>query len=241
MGLHSWARETGADYSTKIAADAVRRGLSSVVPRLPPARVGVLMALGDFYHQNDARNVTPKSGHQLDVDGRFLKVIETGGHAMLAAVDMMLDHHASVEVVVLPGNHDPELALMLAMALRFRYMDEPRVTVHDGAGLWWTREHGRVMLAATHLHAIRFEAISGYIAAEWPEAWGRTRHRYAYTGHEHRERSRDFPGLHVETLRPITARDAYAAGSYQSMREVSAVTFHREHGRVSRLYQGIAA
>lgn len=239
MGMHAWSRETGADYSTKIAATVVRDALGALVPRLPPAGHGVLIALGDFYHQNDATNMTPRSRHILDVDGRFLKVMEAGAFAMIAAIDLMLDHHAQVEVVILPGNHDPQMAQMLALALRLRYEREPRVTVHDGAGLWWVREHGQVMLAATHLHAIKFEAVPGYIAAEWPESWGRTRHRYAFTGHEHRERTRDFPGVNVETLRPITARDAYAAGAYHSTREVSAMTFHRNRGRVSRIYEAI--
>jgi hypothetical protein len=32
--------------------------------------------LGDWYHANDQRNVTPKSKHQLDVDGRWFKVLQ---------------------------------------------------------------------------------------------------------------------------------------------------------------------
>lgn len=239
VGMHAWAREAGEDYSTKIAAQRMAAVFGSVMPRLPKAGGCVLLFPGDTLHQNDARNMTPKSGHVLDVDGRLLKVAETAVSIILAAVDMARAAHEAVEVVILPGNHDPEMALMIALAVRMYFAREDRVTVHDGAGLWWRRTFGAVMLAATHLHAIKFEGIGPYVAAEWPQEWGQTRHRYAFTGHEHRERSRDFPGIHVETLRPITRRDAYAAGAYQSMSELSAMTFHTERGRVSRIYEAI--
>lgn len=239
VGMHAWAREAGQDYSTKIAAQRMADVFGSVMPRLPKAGGCVLLFPGDTLHQNDARNMTPKSGHVLDVDGRLLKVAETAVSIILAAVDMARAAHETVEVVILPGNHDPEMALMIALAVRMYFAKEPRVTVHDGAGLWWRRTFGAVMLAATHLHAIKFAGIGPYVAAEWPQEWGATRHRYAFTGHEHRERTQDFPGIHVETLRPITRRDAYAAGAYQSMCELSAMTFHKGRGRVSRIYEAI--
>ena len=84
---------------------------------------------------------------------------------------------------------------MLALALRMYFAREDRVRVHDGAGLWWARQHGRCMLVACHGHAIKQAALGPYIAAEWPEMWGATRHRYAFSGHIHHERAREFPGL----------------------------------------------
>lgn len=240
MGLHSWGRETGADYSTKIAANVLAQTTAAIVPRLPPAGVGVIIAPGDVLHANDARNVTPKSGHRLDVDGRMLKVMETAAASLMAAVDLMREHHERVELVILSGNHDEDAALMLALALRLYFAREDRVTVHDGAGLWWVREHGDVMLCATHGHQVKQAAMGPFIAAEYAPAWGRTRHRFAFSGHIHHERVREFPGVLCEALRPITARDAYAAGAYQSQREISAMTFHRTRGRIGRIYEAIA-
>ncbi len=240
MGLHAWGRETGADYDTRIAANVLAKATGALIPRLPPASVGVIVAPGDVLHANDARNVTPRSGHRLDVDGRMVKVMEVAAASLMAAVDLMREHHERVEVVILAGNHDEEAALMLALALRLYYAREDRVTVHDGPGLWWMREHGACMIVSTHGHQIKQAAMGPYIANEFAETWGRTKHRYAFSGHIHHERAREFPGLMCEALRPITARDAYAAGAYQSQREISGMTFHATRGRVSRLYEAIA-
>ncbi len=239
-GMLAWRRASGADYDLRTAASVLRDGLAATVPRLPPAGVGVLLALGDNTHTNDARNVTPRSGHVLDVDGRYLKIMETAADTLLGGVALMLEHHAEVEVVILPGNHDPEAAQMLGLALRMFYAREPRVRVWDGAGLWWRRQHGRNLLAATHGHAIRQAAIGPYMAAEWPELWGATRWRFAFSGHIHHERSLDLPGVLCEALRPVTPRDAHAAGAYQSQSEITAMTFDADRGRVSRVYEAIA-
>jgi len=236
-GLMAWRRSTGADYDLRIAADCLAQTLGRVIPRLPPAGAGILLALGDTTHTNDARNVTPKSAHQLDVDGRYLKIMEIATTALIGGVDMMLDHHTTVEAVIIPGNHDPEAAQMLALVLRAWFRNDPRVTVWDGGGDWWKRQHGKVMIAATHGHKIRQQQMAGYAAAEWPEMWGATRARFAFSGHVHHERTLDTPGMLCEAMRPVTDRDAYAAGAWHSQREISGMTFSADGFRVSRVYE----
>jgi len=239
-GMHAWRRETGADYDLRIAGEVLRDTIGRVILRLPPAAHGVILAPGDVVHANDARNVTPRSHHQLDVDGRHLKVMEAAAAGLIHATEMMLEHHDSVDLVILGGNHDQDAALMLALALCLFFSREDRVTVHDGAGLWWVKQHGRCMIASTHGHQIKQRDMGPYIAAEWPEMWGATRHRVVLSGHVHHERTVETPGMLCEALRPITARDAYAAGAYQSQREMTGMTFHQERGRVSRIYEAIA-
>jgi hypothetical protein len=77
-GMLSWAPQTGADYDLRIARERLLDKASDVLGRVDRAREALIANLGDWYHANDQRNVTPKSKHQLDVDGRWFKVLQAG-------------------------------------------------------------------------------------------------------------------------------------------------------------------
>src|SRR5580704_770042 len=74
LGLLAWGAETGESWDVKIAKRAIMRCMSQLVSETPPSALAVLLDLGDGMHANDQRNVTPASGHQLDVDGRYPQV-----------------------------------------------------------------------------------------------------------------------------------------------------------------------
>jgi hypothetical protein len=72
------------------------------------------------------------------------------------------------------------------------------------------------------------------------EAWGRTRFRHYYVGHIHTRRVVEPPGVVVEYLRTLAARDAYAAGAgYRSDRDLICDVWHRQWGLRSRQVVGI--
>ena len=73
------------------------------------------------------------------------------------------------------------------------------------------------------------------MAADRPEAWGRTKFRYWLTGHLHTRKAVEFPGVMWETFRTLAPGDAWShAAGYRSGRDLTSITFHREHGEVAR-------
>jgi hypothetical protein len=240
-GLLAWGREAGEDYDLKIAEGVLRRELARIVAMSPPSAHAVLLLAGDTMHQDDQTNMTPRSGHQLDVDGRFQKVLSTTARALVAASDLVATKHKGVEVVVLPGNHDPHAALALRVALSLRYEEHDRIAVPALAGLHWVREFGINLIAGTHGHTMKLEKMAAWLPAEYPEAWGRTRIRRVFSGHTHHQRRLEIGGVVVESFSPASARDAYAAGGgYHSERAINAVTFHAELGEICRHRVSIA-
>ena len=127
VGMLSWAPETGTHFDTKIAERELFAVVEDLVRRAPPAELATLLNLGDFFHAQDNRQVTPASGHKLDVDGRSAKVQEIGFNLMRRLVDCALSRFKRVRAQMVPGNHDPDLARMLAIWLKAVYEREPRV------------------------------------------------------------------------------------------------------------------
>ena len=235
LGMHAWGRETGDSYDVQLATGLATRAVGSLVSQSRPSKRAVLLGLGDYFHMNDHKMVTPTSGHLLDSDGRWPKVFAAGAKLATAMVDILARKHAEVEIVMLPGNHDPDAAVCLTVALALFYGGNPRVTVHQEPGLHWYRRHGKVLLGATHGHTMKPEKMAMMLASDRPEDWGQTRFRHLFFGHVHHESAKEVGPVRVESFSTPAARDAYAHGSgYRSGRALNAITFHAEHGEISR-------
>ena len=236
LGMMAWGKETGEDYDTQSAAGRVRDWVARCVASSPASETAVVLSVGDWFHADDQSNQTPASKHQLDVDTRHFKTLEVGIAAMCASIDLALHKHSRVIVRILAGNHDPHSSIALTFATAERYRDNPRVEVVKDPSLFWCHEFGRVMLAATHGDKAKPDRIVHFLADEFAPIWGRTKHRYLWTGHLHHLRAQDIGGVQQEQLRAVTARDAYAYGhAYTARAQLQAITLHRDFGEVQRV------
>lgn len=237
LGMYSYAKETGANYDIKIAEQLLKSTLSRLILSSPKSEVGVILNMGDYFHTDSSQNRTPRSGHALDVDTRQAKILPLGVRMMIWAVEFAKQHHKRVVVRCLPGNHDPETALMLAVALSIFFEKDDRVEVDMDPSLLWFYQHGATMLAATHGHTIKHNQLAHIMASRQPVMWGNTVFRYGFTGHIHHRTQviSEMDGAEIQSLQTIAAKDAYAAsGPWQSNRAMEAITFHKEEGEVER-------
>lgn len=235
VGMRSHATETGEEYTTGLAGQRVVDGVAQCVSAAPASHHAVVLVGGDFLHHNDATNMT-KSGHILDVDTRIDQTIEVAIAALAAAVETAAAKHASVSVAVIPGNHDRDAYLAVMFAMRERYRDNPRIDVQRTPGEFYVQEFGLCLFAAHHGDKARSERLVMSLASEYPEMWGRTRHRFYFTGHLHHQSTKDVGGVLMEQFRAITPRDAYsAAHAYGSPSQMQAITYHRQRGEISRV------
>lgn len=236
VGMRAWGRETGADYDTEIACNRIREWVGRCVMASPKSKQAVIVDVGDLTHANDDTNATPRSKHVLDVDTRFFRTVEMVIAALTAAIGTALTRHEAVKVVILPGNHDPHAYLAVLFALAEHYRNEPRVEVIKQPGEFWVHQFGVNMLGFHHGDKAKAERLVLWLADEYPEMWGATRHRFMFTGHLHHHKSADIGGVLWEQLRAMTEKDAYARShAYSARAQLQGITIHRERGEVSRV------
>lgn len=241
LGLRAWAFETGEDYDLAIADRVIRECLSALFAQSAPSAETVILGLGDLTHADNNRAETEKSRHRLDVDSRHHKVRSVAARLLIWAVEMALDRSDRVTVRLLGGNHDPETAPALAFALALFFEGNPRVTVDLDQSLFFFKEWGLNLIAATHGHACTMKEFPGRIAALAPRAWGRTVFRRGLTAHIHHESGIERDGVAVESLGTPTAKDSYHAGKgFSSVRQMYALRFHKTRGPRGRTVEAIA-
>lgn len=234
FGMYAWWQDAGADFDLDIAERLTCSAVDRLVASAPMGSTGLLLNLGDMFHADNQKNQS-QSGHQLDVDGRWAKVQQVGLMAKIHCIRRMLERHQRVIVRINKGNHDGHSSFALALMLSCYFHNEPRVTVDLSPSVCWYYKFGKVLLGSTHGDTIKGRDMLAIMAADKPEEWGQTTHRYWYVGHVHHLDAKEYPGGIVEYFRTLAARDAWHQGQgYRAGRDMRLIVHHREHGEVER-------
>ena len=237
-GQLCWAPEVGENWDLDISAHSLTHATRSLISRAPPSDHCVLLWLGDIMHANDRTFETPRGKHKLDVDGRWVKAYDYTCQYIVDTVMHSLEHFNTVAVRLLPGNHDPEAALVLARHAAARFHGEKRVKIDTNPSIFWHMRFGQVMLAATHGHETKLTAMPSVMSAYWPKAWGATTYRYGFLGHLHARRlmAQEGGGAVCEIVSVPMPPDAYAYNNgWSSLRQMQAVTYDRTRGEIGRI------
>ena len=234
FGLHAWWQDAGEDFDLKLAEDLTCGAIDRLVNSAPPAKTALLLNLGDMFHADNQQNVS-KSGHQLDVDGRWAKVQQVGLKAMLHCIKRLLEKHEKVIFRINKGNHDGHSSYALALMISCYFDKEPRVEVDLSPAVSWYYQFGKVLIGSTHGDTIKGADMVAIMAADKPKAWGETVHRYWYVGHVHHQDTKEYRGGVVEYFRTLAARDAWHTGQgYRAGRDMRLIVLHKEFGEIER-------
>jgi hypothetical protein len=236
VGMLAWHKEGGHDWDLKIAEKTLTGCFEQMVKCSPPASTGFVCQLGDWLHFDGMVAVTPTGGHNLDADGRFSKIVQASIRILRRLVDFALTHHQVVIVLMAEGNHDLVSSIWLRSMFKALYENDPRVHVIDSELPYYVYRHGEIMLAFHHGHLNKNDRLPLLFAAQFSEQWGVTKKRYCHTGHRHHVEEKEHAGMTVVQHPTLAARDAYAArGGWLAERQVSAITYHKTHGQVSKI------
>jgi hypothetical protein len=215
VGKYAWGAETGTNYDLDIATTVFLNAVDDLLAESAHRRIGAwLLPLGnDFYHMDNSRGST-FAGTPQDVDGRYAKVIEAGETAVIKAIERMLAV-APVEVVWVPGNHDPTTSYHLARMVEAWFRNAKHVTVDHGPSPRKYFAWGCNLLGLTHGNEEKHAALPSLMATERPKDWANAKCREWLLGHMHRSRQWQtqsvdtHEGTTVRVLRSLSATDSW--------------------------------
>jgi len=234
LGMLAWGEECGDSYDLKIASRALRMAAEVLTAKSEQTTTAIVANLGDFFHFDNDDQRTKASGAVLDGDGRWSKVVRLGVQGLKHFVECALAKHKHVHVINSIGNHDDQTALMLPLILEPHYAREPRVTIESAPRFYHYYEFGKNLLGFHHGHKVKPSALPDIMIADMREAVGRTKFSHWLTGHVHHE-AKEYRTCLVESFRTLAAKDSYhSSHGYNSLRDIQAVTYHREFGECGR-------
>jgi hypothetical protein len=196
-------------YNREIAVERVRAGFSELHGSLSPADTAIILDNGDRLHANDDRDVTVKSGHRLKVEGSHGSNFLLGLETAIWQIEMSLTTHNEVIYQANPGNHDPNITQPLLVALKMRYLNNPRVKIDTEESHLSIFQRGRVFISSHHGHGQKPTALSASIQHTFRKKYGVSDFHYLYTGHLHSEKSDTFGGMQWTQLPSIVSTTQY--------------------------------
>jgi hypothetical protein len=216
FGMLAWGDETQHDYDLKIAEElflyAVKDSLAKTI-MFKPSRI--LFPIGnDFFHINDHTNQTPAHKNILDVDSRLIKIYEKAKLAVIKAINYCRKV-APVDILWVPGNHDPFLSYYLVDVIDHIFQDDKDVTVNKSPRTRKFYQYGKNLILFTHGMDEKTQNLPVIAATEEPKLWANTNFREAHIGHTHTKKTMVWTGIDtnhgmlVRTIPSIATSDSW--------------------------------
>lgn len=236
FGLYAWDEETeGGDFDLSIAERDLCEAMDRLVASSPPSENALIINLGDFFEADNMQGITMRSGHKLDTDTRWLKVLRTGIRALIRCVQSALMKHKNVTVICAIGNHDDHSSMFLMTILSHLFEKEKRLTIYDAPTIKHYFHWESILIGVHHGHTIKMSELAKQMPYDRPQEFAHSKHRYWWTGHIHQDRKLEDQGVLIESARTLAARNAWAASlGYRSGRDAKAVVYHKDFGEVER-------
>jgi hypothetical protein len=245
IGKLTWAPEVGESYDTALAptiALAAAHNLWAKASVFPIRRI--LIPLGnDLYNVNNAAGTTA-GGTPQDEDGRWKKTFKVG---IKLAVDLIEFFRGKtpegVDVMIVPGNHDPERVYYLGCVLEGIYSKSPDVRINNGEKARKYFRFGQTLLGFTHGQGEKHDKLPLIMAGEAAQDWAQTTHHEWHLGHLHHKKEtryhagQEFGPVRVRILPSLCPADEwhFNSGYVGSKRAAEAYLWSFKHGYTGHL------
>lgn len=236
LGMLAHEAETGQNFDLKIATRELLSAMTSLIDNSEPRERCVINDLGDGTHYENYSAVTEASGHRLDHDGRYPKMIRAYSQVMRAIVDKALEKFKHVDIIINQGNHSRTNDIWMAELLRVAYREESRLTVLDNSNVFIPYRMGNTFVMVHHSDKCKPAQLAKVMATDFHQDWGESRHRYIDIGHIHHQMVvKEHPGVVIESWNQLAAQDKYAHdGGWRSRQCLTRVDRSRTYGEKGR-------
>lgn len=236
IGMMAHRHESGENYDTNTAEKLMGSYFDHAISVSPASEKAVILVGGDFLHSDGLEAVTPASGHCLDQDSRYAKLVYVAIRSIRGAVEKMLKKHKNVEIQIIEGNHDQSGMIWLRAAMAAFYENEIRVFVDTSPAIMHKTRFGSTLLGYTHGHTMKkAEGRLAAMATDYRKDFGECEFVYCHSGHFHHATVTECT-LGIDEVHPaLASKDAYAArGGWRSYRQAAAIVYHKNFGEVGR-------
>jgi hypothetical protein len=236
LGAYMWHEEVGVDWDVNVASNTIRQAYDRLVATTPNSKKCIVVDLGDLSEVNDHKNMTPQSGHILDVDGRYPKILRAAYESLIYGIYKALEKHELVYFYCVPGNHDKSTNHAVREVIRMVFKDNPRVIVDESPAEIKYHQHGSTLLQFAHGDGLKMAAAGEVMAHDCSDIFSQTKFRYSHMGHVHKDSAMDTRLCKVESHRNLAPLNAWAyhKGFRGPLGTMKAVTYSDKLGELTR-------
>lgn len=234
------------EIAARVVLSATRDLLTQTLMLGVPDEIILLAGGSDFLHADGPKLMTSSLQTQQggQSDGTYRQML-AGGAALMVEVVKMCRAIAPVRLLEVPGNHDAQSSMFLAMLLREVFAGDECVTVEGGDGGRVLVEYGESSLYFLHGDALKKETDLFKLMLHDAGERGThlRRHLLSFGGHFHSEKVTDLGGIKHHVCSALSGSDSWhrEMGYVGSTREAQAFVIRKSGGKAAVLYSDPAA
>lgn len=236
LGLLAHAAEVGESFDLKIAEFELCGAIGILIDELPAVERLVINDLGDFTHYENFSATTEASGHALDHDTRFPKMIKVYVRVMRFIIEKALEKAKFVDVIVNQGNHSRTNDIWMAELLRAAYGHTGRVNVLNNDNVFIAYRMGNTLVMTHHSDKCRPARLANVMTTDFRKDYGETEFHYIDIGHVHHGMvMKEHPGIVIESFNHLAVTDKWAHDAgYRNRKSITVIMRSRTYGELGR-------
>ncbi len=240
FGKLAWDEESGEDYDLDIAEKRFETAVQELLSLVNRDKLDkIIFPIGNDMINIDSRRNETFAGTRQDCDSRFFKMVRTAKEILIKTINS-LSRIASVDVIVVAGNHDSETMFMIGEILDAYYSQNGSVTIDNSASQRKYYQYGLNSFQYTHGNEESHKDLGLIFATERPQLWADTKYRFCKLGHFHKNKKIDYvsvdeyQGFQVQILPSLSGSDAWhSSKGYNSLKQAKGFLYHREKGKIA--------
>lgn len=236
LGMLAHEAETGENFDLKIAERELCAAISILIDEMGHHDRVVINDLGDFTHYENFTGTTEASGHALDFDSRFPRMIDVYSRVMRFIVDKVMEKANTVDVIINQGNHSRTNDIWMAELLRVAYGHTGRVNVLNNGSVFIGYRMGNTLVMTHHSDKCRPHRLASVMTTDFRIDYGETEYHYVDIGHIHHGMVlKEHPDISIESFNTLAPKDKWATdGGWRSRSSITVVHRSRTYGDVGR-------
>lgn len=158
----------------------------------------IVMPIGNDFAHIDNQQGTTAAGTPQDHDGRYVKIAGIMEESLIRAVKVARDI-SPVEIVWIPGNHDPVTSMWLCRVVARAFDGDKFVKVDTTPCPVKYRHFGKCLIGMAHGDGPKDKALKDMMPIERADEWAAAKAcREWLTGHLHQQKKTERIGTHEE-------------------------------------------
>ena len=235
IGMLASEAETGANFDIDIGEREICASAATLIDASPECERLVINDLGDGTHYETFKAETEASGHRVDQDTRYWKMIQAYIRITRFIIERALEKAQTVDYIANQGNHSRSNDIWISALVSALYGGTGRVNVLRNESPFIAYRMGRTLVMVHHGDKAKPETCAKVMADDFSADWGETVFRYIDGGHVHHSQRKELAGCVFESWNNLAPRDKYAHdGGWRSKQCMSLVLRSRNYGEIGR-------
>lgn len=226
------------DWNLEIAEKIFYKSCEYILNRLPQADSIVIADLGDITHNHNNDNRTARSGHNLDVDGRYENIMMKTFELMISLIYSALKKYNKVYFYSTPGNHNDMISTPMKCVIKHHFRNDKRVIVDiDNFSNVYYHYFGKNLLMFHHGDAIKSHNVESVMLADNLKVISDYNNFDCWMGHYHTEQQQQKGMVTIRYCKNFIPNDKWAMNiGFRNSRNpgyMKAYVYDKEQGIIS--------